>query len=103
MSDVQQKNVNFGVKVKLWRKFENCRRVAPFLIETTAGAGTETIEDYTELRNVTEIHYNHGRRSGISIVNVAFESDIHLTGMTCDVQHLVEFETELETEKASGF
>lgn len=103
MSDVQPKNVNFGVKVKLWRKFVNCRRVAANLIETTPGVGSETIEDYTELRNVTEIHYNHGRRSGFADVNVAFESNIHGTGLTCDIEHLLEFETTLETEKAKAF
>jgi hypothetical protein len=43
-----------------------------------------------ELRNVTEIHFNYNKRN-----SVAFESDIHSTGMTILFIDLIEFETEL--------
>ena len=49
------------------------------------------------LRNVTEIHWNY--RQG----RIAFESDIHGTGITYDTQDVVEFEATLETDVAREF
>jgi hypothetical protein len=59
-------------------------------------------------RNVTEVHYNYRREIGIDGLMVAFESDIHGTGATYDLEAnsslwLEEFHTEPETEKAEGF
>ncbi len=53
-------------------------------------------------RNVTEIHWDycsvrsHSRK-------VAFESDVHATGQTYDVDWIAEFEAVLETEEAPEF
>ena len=49
------------------------------------------------LHNVTEIHWNY--REG----RVAFESDIHGTGITYDTQDVIEFEAVLETDVARRF
>lgn len=63
----------------------------------------------TILRNVTEIHYdyNHNlREQGLKTfqdVSIAFESDIHQTGMTYYIKDIAEFKTELETEKSEDF
>lgn len=80
----------FGVKVKLWRK------------------GRKGQDDYTELRNVTEIHFNHGRdrdshRKDPRGRHIAFESDVHFTGMNIPFDDVLEFETEPETAKAEAF
>lgn len=48
--------------------------------------------------NVTEIHFNYDY-SG----RVAFESDIHGTGITWDIFRVKEFTTVLETMKAKSF
>ena len=68
-------------------------------------------------RNVTEIHYNFidvksfeedtttkqiDMRSKIGN-RVAFESDIHRTGITQPIDYIEEFETKLEKEKAKSF
>lgn len=53
------------------------------------------------LRNVTEIHYNYPSASPGS--RVAFESDIHGTGITYDVDDILEFETKLEDQEAETF
>lgn len=50
------------------------------------------------LRNVTEIHYAYAGQP-----RVAFESDIHDTGLTCEIDSIIQFETTLETEKAECF
>lgn len=61
------------------------------------------------LRNVTEIHYNYNHRFikdgalHILIRMVAFESDIHKTGVTYSIEEIEEFETKLETKKAKEF
>lgn len=52
------------------------------------------------LRNVTEIHYRYPFALWLS---VAFESDIHGTGVTYPLEQVGGFETELETEKAETF
>ncbi len=59
-----------------------------------------------ELRNVTEVHYNYRRRnkhvtSGEAMI--AFESDIHGTGINYGLSTVVEFEAVLETEVAESF
>ena len=51
-----------------------------------------------EYRNVTEIHYNYDRSD-----RVAFESDIHNTGISWDIFRVKEFTFTLETEKAEHF
>jgi len=67
---------------------------------------TELFPEYrrfkqTVLRNVTEIHW---RYPGLpSHTRVAFESDIHGTGITFVVEWTAEFEAVLETERAAGF
>lgn len=48
-------------------------------------------------RNVTEIHWNY--REGM----VAFESDIHGTGITYDTKDIAEFEATVETDVAGAF
>lgn len=56
------------------------------------------------LRNVTEIHYNYN--SDIVPVmsgRIAFESDIHGTGMVYSMGHVKEFKAVPETEKAESF
>lgn len=68
------------------------------------------VEEEETLRNVTEIHYNY---DGIfpklfRKKQVAFESDIHHTGITYDLEEnptlwIKEFEARLETEKAGAF
>ena len=52
------------------------------------------------LRNVTEIHYNYKSRLH---KRIAFESDIHGTGATYDIDDIAEFETRPETEVADRF
>ncbi len=53
-------------------------------------------------RNVTEIHWcyysvrAHSRK-------VAFESDVHATGSTYDLDWIAEFEATVETEEAPEF
>lgn len=54
------------------------------------------------LRNVTEIHYGYPSAM-LEGEKVAFESDIHGTGMTYAVKNVIEFETSLETEKSESF
>ena len=66
-----------------------------------------------EYRNVTEIHYNYadGKKFGedrkeadfCGDHRVAFESEIHGTGITQVIGYIEEFETKLETEKAKSF
>lgn len=82
-----------GMKVRLWHNLE----------------GAIVLE---ELRNVTEIHYNYRRRtkffppldtSFASEVMIAFESDVHGTGITYRLATVVEFEAVLETEVAESF
>ena len=48
-------------------------------------------------RNVTEIHYQY--REGM----VAFESDIHVTGITWQLAAIREFEVTVEKEEAEAF
>jgi hypothetical protein len=73
---------NFGVRVEL--KF------------------TENLsEGMCTLRNVTEIHY--GYRSMLGHKRVAFESDIHSTGVTYSEDEIEQFETYPETSKAESF
>ena len=54
------------------------------------------------LHNVTEIHYNH-KRGSMSSNEVAFESDIHQTGLNRKIEWIDEFETRFETKKAKEF
>lgn len=52
-----------------------------------------------DLRNVTEIHYAHQPvLEGAGGPRVAFESDIHVTGMDYRIAEVLEFEVTLETE-----
>ena len=55
-----------------------------------------------EYRNVTEIHYNFTEGEHVS-KRVAFESDIHGTGITWDITAVQEFTFTLETVKADSF
>jgi len=54
------------------------------------------------IRNVTEIHFNHHhvKERFLKKISLAIESDIHATGGTYDMDEVMEFETELEIEKA---
>lgn len=52
----------------------------------------------TTLHNITEIHYNYP--DGRLRRRVAFESDIHGTGVTYDIQEVAEFEAIIETALA---
>jgi hypothetical protein len=59
-------------------------------------------------RNVTEIHYNYQHSpayNGLTHkeLRVAFESDIHGTGVTYALSDIEEFEATVETEKATTF
>ena len=56
------------------------------------------------LRNVTEIHYNYNH--GVLKTpdyRVAFESNVHGTGITYSASDVVEFDATPETEKANAF
>lgn len=62
----------------------------------------------TVLRNVTEVHYNYKYPGGVLPNRVAFESDIHGTGITYSLSgdgviRIVEFEVTPETEMAEAF
>ena len=53
------------------------------------------------LRNITEIHFNYNQKHPQCYtpgIKIAFESDIHHTGVTYNFEYIQEFETELETE-----
>jgi hypothetical protein len=52
-------------------------------------------------RNVTEIHYNYPTVSNMK--SIAFESDIHETGITIFIHDIKEFETSVEIEKQPNF
>lgn len=52
------------------------------------------------LRNVTEIHYHY---PSPMLESVAFESNIHGTGITYPTPDVKEFETSLEKDKAKEF
>lgn len=88
--------MNYGIRVRIKFK-EDC----PY-----KGA----MEEY---RNVTEIHYNYcdgkkfgaKRKKGDFYIGhkVAFESDIHRTGITQPIDYIEEFETELEEKKEKDF
>ena len=81
------KNINFGCKVTI--KFnELCK-----------------FKDKTEvLRNVTEIHFNYpSLLNSIKVKGIAFESNIHQTGVTYILGDIDEFETELENKKQKEF
>jgi len=80
---VNKSNLGFKVKIK-------------FSPEGIFGATTQIN------RNVTEIHYNYNDSSGIPI-KVAFESDIHRTGLTYYMTDIKEFEATVETELAQEF
>ena len=75
--------MEFGFKVKM--KFSEA---SPF-------KGAEQT-----LRNVTEIHYKYPSVCGNS---VAFESDVHQTGLTYQLGWIAEFEAITESEKAEKF
>lgn len=53
------------------------------------------------LNNVTEIHYAYP--STASGIHVAFESDIHKTGCTRDMEDIAEFEAIRQNKKAKYF
>ena len=75
-----------GMKVRLWHNLE----------------GKTVMET---LRNATEVHYNYRRRNkfGPGEVMIAFESNIHGTGITYRLATVVEFEVVPETELAESF
>lgn len=75
--------MNFGMRVR---------------IEFSEGSG---LGKGIALRNVTEIHFNYP--SPFGEVKIAFESDIHKTGLTYRIGQIDEFETNLETKKAKSF
>ena len=52
-------------------------------------------------RNVTEVHWNY--RPDLSFQRVAFESDVHGTGVTWQCNRIAEFEVVPETEIAETF
>jgi hypothetical protein len=52
-------------------------------------------------RNVTEIHYLYPSLPGN--MRVAFESDIHATGVTWPVEEVLEFEATLESGNIDEF
>jgi len=81
-----RKNKNYGVKV--WIKYNE---KFPF----------KNKEDI--LRNVTEIHYNFKPIDEFSGKRIAFESDIHQTGLVRKVEQIDEFETSLEFRKEKEF
>ena len=64
---------------------------------------------HQELRNVTEVHYHYPRVGGDPRVRVAFESDIHGSGITYategqgEIIELIEFEVRPDTELAEEF
>ena len=71
---------------------------------------TETDEVVQQvLRNVTEVHYHYPTVGSDPRVRVAFESDIHSTGITYAVAgegellELIEFEVRPDTEIADEF
>ena len=64
-------------------------------IRFSDGCPLQGLED--TLRNVSEIHYNY--RPG----RIAFESDLHGTGITYDVSWISEFETRPEESIADEF
>jgi hypothetical protein len=82
--------MNWGMKVVMtWSK------KSPFF--------SEKKEDNVQiLRNVTEIHYNFHQPIK-SEVRVAFESDIHSTGVHYPIEWIEEFETGLEEYKEDEF
>ena len=53
------------------------------------------------LHNVTEIHYRYPDPLGWQ--KIAFESDIHNTGITYDVVDVLEFESKVATKKHESF
>lgn len=53
----------------------------------------------TILRNVTEIHFHPRPFSDI----IAFESDIHQTGIIYSIDKILEYEVTLEEQKAKAF
>ena len=70
-------------------------------MENLGSKFTVRLKNRTEvLRNVTEVHFNYPHSVEKSI---AFESDIHQTGMTFTVKDVEEFFSELETIKAPNF
>lgn len=55
------------------------------------------------LRNVTEIHYNYGDFGGPRRSRITFESDVHGTGITHDIEDILELEAKVEAERADDF
>jgi len=78
------KNKNYGCKVEL----------------KLCGRFKDSKNPNEILRNVTEIHYLYPSADGKKI---AFESDIHGTGVTHYIEDIAEFETTLETKKEDAF
>lgn len=58
--------------------------------------------DTDYLRNVTKIHFGY-ESILLDQTRIAFESNIHRTGVTHNMADIAEFETTLETEKAEHF
>ena len=57
-------------------------------------------QEVAHLHNVTEIHYNYLSPLGHKI---AFESDIHGTGINYYIRNISEFQTSSETEEQEKF
>lgn len=55
------------------------------------------------LRNVTEIHLGYNADRAGHVQRVAFESDLHGTGVTYEVSDIAEFVTVPETELQEAF
>ena len=58
--------------------------------------GTEEVRN-----NVTEIHFNYP--SPLKIKSVAFESDIHGTGGTVEIEEIKEFEAIMAKKKEKSY
>jgi hypothetical protein len=55
------------------------------------------------LHNITEIHHNYNTVYASEGERIAFESDIHSTGCTYEVNDIQEYMTSLESEKSESF
>jgi hypothetical protein len=96
-----EKVINYGMKVNI------CYRKDCWIAESIKKSkGIIDGKWHDVLRNVTEIHWNFESPLNIDKEigkRVAFESDIHGTGILRCITDIEEFETELETKKQKGF
>jgi len=65
--------------------------------------GVVNVDDTTtELHNVTEFHYMYNRHMGNIRDRMAFESDIHGTGITVEINEVKEIEITKSTWKQTN-